>query len=69
MEPRPGEARIPTAWWTVILLAVTVIFLLVTAGFFAGAYSSYVPVTLQAQRSGLVMEADAKVKLRGVEVG
>lgn len=69
MESRPGDHRIPTAWWTVILIAAIVAFLLVTAGFFAGTYHSFVPVTLTAERSGLVMESGAKVKLRGVEVG
>ena len=33
------------------------------------ALKSYVPVTLTSDRSGLVMETNAKVKLRGVQVG
>ncbi|MBJ7337498.1 MCE family protein [Mycolicibacterium sp.] len=66
---RAGEARIHTAWWTAILLAVIIAFLVVTAGIFAGVGKSYVPVTLESDRSGLVMETDAKVKMRGVEVG
>ncbi len=69
METRPGDSRIPTAWWTVILLGAIAAFLLITAGVFAGVGTSYVPVTLKADRSGLVMETDAKVKMRGVEVG
>lgn len=69
MESRPGDHRIPTAWWTVILIAAIAAFLLVTAGFFAGSYHSFVPVILTVERSGLVMESGAKVKLRGVEVG
>ncbi|MDT5151164.1 MAG: phospholipid/cholesterol/gamma-HCH transport system substrate-binding protein [Mycobacterium sp.] len=69
MDPRPGESRISNKWWTVILILVIVVFLVVTAGFFAGTFNSYVPVTLQADRSGLVMESDAKVKMRGVEIG
>jgi len=36
---------------------------------FAGGFESSVPVTLISQRAGLVMNPDAKVKLRGVEVG
>lgn len=36
---------------------------------FAGTFSSFVPVTLTSDRSGLVMEDGAKVKMRGVEVG
>lgn len=36
---------------------------------FAGAFNPSVPITLTSDRSGLVMEAGAKVKMRGVEVG
>ncbi len=39
------------------------------SGMFTGSFSSYVPVTLTSDRSGLVMETGAKVKLRGVQVG
>src|ERR1700694_248596 len=69
MEPRPGEQRLHAAWWTVILFAVIGLFLYVTAAFFTGTYNSYVPVTLKADRTGLVMETGAKVKMRGVQVG
>src|ERR1700722_3699693 len=69
MEPRPGEQRIPTGWWTVILLAAIAAFLLVTTTFFAGTFRSYIPVTLTSDRSGLILETNAKVKMRGVQVG
>ena len=36
---------------------------------FSGQFRSFVPVTLTADRSGLVMESGAKVKMRGVVVG
>ena len=36
---------------------------------FQGGFSSGVPVTVVSQRAGLVMYPDARVKLRGVEVG
>ncbi|MFZ2529298.1 MAG: MCE family protein [Rhodococcus sp. (in: high G+C Gram-positive bacteria)] len=36
---------------------------------FVGGFTDSVPVTVTSARSGLVMETDAKVKLRGVEVG
>ncbi len=42
---------------------------LVTATSFDGTFRSYVPVTLTADRSGLVMDTDAKVMMRGVQVG
>jgi phospholipid/cholesterol/gamma-HCH transport system substrate-binding protein len=37
--------------------------------FFAGTFTSYVPVTLTSDRAGLVMDPGAKVKMRGVPVG
>ncbi|CDO31121.1 virulence factor Mce family protein [Mycolicibacterium vulneris] len=40
-----------------------------TGAMFSGTFRSYVPVTLTSDRSGLVMEPGAKVKLRGVQVG
>jgi phospholipid/cholesterol/gamma-HCH transport system substrate-binding protein len=69
VKPRKGEARLHNAWWTAILFALVAAFLLVTAGVYSGTFRSYVPVTLTSDRSGLVMEAGAKVKMRGVEVG
>jgi phospholipid/cholesterol/gamma-HCH transport system substrate-binding protein len=36
---------------------------------FAGTFRSFIPVTLTSDRSGLVLESGAKVKLRGVQVG
>ena len=58
-----------TAWWTVILVAAIIATTAMTSVFFTGSLTSYVPVTLTSDRSGLVMEPGAKVKLRGVQVG
>jgi phospholipid/cholesterol/gamma-HCH transport system substrate-binding protein len=69
MESRPGDHRIHPAWWTLILLVAVGVFVWVTTSLFAGTFRSYVPVTLTSDRSGLVMETNAKVKMRGVEVG
>ena len=69
MESRPGDHRIHPAWWTLILLVAVGVFVWVTTALFAGTFRSYVPVTLTSDRSGLVMETNAKVKMRGVEVG
>lgn len=55
--------------WTAILFTIIIAGVLVCSGFFAGTFSSYVPVTLASDRTGLVMEPGAKVKMRGVEVG
>ena len=69
MKSRSGQRRIPTAWWTVILLAAIAVFLFATTTAFAGTFRSYVPVTLTSDRAGLVLETNAKVMLRGVQVG
>lgn len=69
MDNRPGEYRIRTEWWTLFLFTAIIAFLLVTAGSFAGVYRSYVPVSLTADRAGLVMESGAPVQMRGIEVG
>ena len=56
-------------WSTLIMVAVNVLFFYVTLSFFRGSFTSYVPATLVSDRSGLVMEPGAKVKMRGVQVG
>jgi phospholipid/cholesterol/gamma-HCH transport system substrate-binding protein len=66
---RKGESRIHPVWWAVVLFAVIAAIVLVCSSLFAGTFSSFVPVTLTSDRSGLVMESGAKVKMRGVEVG
>jgi phospholipid/cholesterol/gamma-HCH transport system substrate-binding protein len=69
MNRRSGTHRIPTAWWTLMLLVAVAVFLFVTTTAFAGTFRSYVPVTLASDRAGLVLETNAKVMLRGVQVG
>jgi phospholipid/cholesterol/gamma-HCH transport system substrate-binding protein len=66
---RHGESRIQARWWTLILIVLSSAFVLISSALFAGTFRSYVPVTLMSDRSGLVMESNAKVKLRGVQVG
>jgi phospholipid/cholesterol/gamma-HCH transport system substrate-binding protein len=65
---RRGE-RLHPVWWALALLSAIALFLYVTLSFFRGTFSSSVPVTLASDRSGLVMESGAKVKMRGVQVG
>ncbi|OSC38941.1 MCE family protein [Mycobacterium decipiens] len=65
----PGRHRLHDAWWTLILFAAIGVVVLVTAVAFTGTFRSYVPVTLTADRSGLVMDDGAKVMMRGVQVG
>lgn len=64
-----GTSRIHPLWWTAALFAAIIALVVVCVAFFAGAFTSSVPVTLTSDRAGLVMETGAKVKLRGVEVG
>ena len=69
MEPRRGDHRIPTKWWPLFLFALIAVVVFVTATSFLGTFRSSLPVTLTSDRSGLVLETGAKVKLRGVDVG
>lgn len=55
--------------WAIILLVVGGLVVFLTAAMFSGSFRRVVPITLTSDRSGLVMEAGGKVKLRGVEVG
>jgi phospholipid/cholesterol/gamma-HCH transport system substrate-binding protein len=50
----------------VVVLAAIVA---VAVGLFQGSFTESVPVTVLSPRAGLVMNADAKVKMRGVQVG
>ena len=52
-----------------MLFVVVVAISALTALLFSGTLRKYDPLTLVSDRSGLVMENGAKVKLRGVQVG
>ncbi len=64
-----GETRASRLWSALALFAVIVVFVYATMGAFRQTFTSFVPVTLVSDRSGLVMDVGAKVKLRGVQVG
>lgn len=51
---------------TIVLIAII---FAVAIGLFQGSFTDSVPVTVYSPRAGLVMNPDAKVKMRGVEVG
>ncbi len=51
------------------MFAFIITITLVCSAMFAGKFTSYVPVTVTSERTGLMMESGAKVKMRGVEVG
>src|SRR5581483_6214622 len=50
-----------------ILLVVAIVVVAVIQ--FRGGFTSSVPVTVLSQRAGLVMNPDARVKMRGIQVG
>lgn len=63
------EHGLHPGWFTLILVVVFAILIWLTYALFAGTLREEVPVTLTSDRAGLVMETNAKVKLRGVQVG
>ncbi len=69
MNGRRRRYRIHYTWWTLILLTVIGLFVFATTAAFEGTFRPYVPVTLMSDRAGLVLETNAKVDLRGVQVG
>ncbi|AEF38285.1 MCE-family protein [Mycolicibacter sinensis] len=50
-------------------MAVAAATVALAVGLFRGSFASTVPVTVLSSRAGLVMNADAKVKLHGAQVG
>lgn len=52
-----------------MLCLATAAFVAVCSVIFAGTFTRSVPVTLASERSGLIMETNAKVKMRGIQVG
>lgn len=67
MDDREGGLH--PAWYTLILLVIFAVSVALTYALFTGSLRSVVPVTLTSDRSGLVMETNARVKMRGVQVG
>lgn len=63
------EEGMHPGWATLILVLVLAAAIWLTYALFTGTFRRSVPVTLTSDRAGLVMETNAKVKLRGVQVG
>jgi phospholipid/cholesterol/gamma-HCH transport system substrate-binding protein len=57
------------AWWTLLLVVLLGVAFWLTYSLFLGTFKATETVTLTSDRSGLVMETNARVKLRGVQVG
>jgi phospholipid/cholesterol/gamma-HCH transport system substrate-binding protein len=69
MKTARRRRSVHPVWWALSLFAVIGLIVWICSAMFAGSFNTYVPVTLTSDRTGLVMEPGAKVKLRGVEVG
>lgn len=69
MENTVSRRGVHPLWWTAALFATVIGLVLMCSAIFAGTFRRSVPVTLTSDRSGLVMESGAKVKMNGVEVG
>jgi phospholipid/cholesterol/gamma-HCH transport system substrate-binding protein len=61
--------RLGPGWLALLLVIAVAGAITVCLGAFNQSFTPSVPVTLTADRSGLVMEPYAKVKMRGVQVG
>ena len=72
VEGAAGRAGAPNRWRAVAGLA-TMVLVAVIVGFcvtmFGGGFAEGMPVTVMSPRAGLVMNADARVKIHGVQVG
>jgi phospholipid/cholesterol/gamma-HCH transport system substrate-binding protein len=62
-----GNAARPLAGLGLIVALALIVVLAVSL--FRGSFADTVPVTVVSDRAGLVMDKDAKVKMRGVQVG
>jgi len=67
-RPPAGRNYLPPLLGLATVGVVGLIFA-VAVGLFQGSFTTTVPVTVIAKRAGLVMNPDAKVKMRGVQVG
>lgn len=66
---RAGQPRIASEWLAAVLVVIIGAATFVSVGAFNRSFTPTVAVTLTSDRSGLVMEPNAKVKMRGVQVG
>ncbi len=67
-RPPAGRNYLPPLLGLITVVVIGLIFAL-AVGLFQGSFDQTVPVTVITQRAGLVMNSEAKVKLRGVQVG
>lgn len=65
----PRREGLHPGWWTLIFVVAVIATIATTTILFSGSLRAYVPVTLTADRAGLVMDRGAKVTFRGVQIG
>lgn len=63
---KPNTVRVLAGLGTVVVIVAIVA---LAVSLFRGSFTKTVPVTVISDRAGLVMNPDAKVKMRGVQVG
>jgi phospholipid/cholesterol/gamma-HCH transport system substrate-binding protein len=66
-RPKPRSYVRPLTGLATVVVILAIV--AVSIGLFRGDFTESIPVTLVAPRAGLVMNPDAKVKMRGVVVG
>jgi phospholipid/cholesterol/gamma-HCH transport system substrate-binding protein len=69
MDSQRQEKGLDPAWWTLVLLAMVIAMVVGTWAMFTRSLVSTLEVTVTSERSGLVLESGAKVKMRGVQIG
>jgi phospholipid/cholesterol/gamma-HCH transport system substrate-binding protein len=69
MSATRTRRSVSPGWWAALLVILIVGLMVTTVVLFTGSCQRYVDVTLTSDRSGLVMEPGAKVKMRGVQIG
>ncbi|ABM11345.1 MULTISPECIES: MCE family protein [Mycolicibacterium] len=69
MADGTGARRISPGWWAMLLVTGIVAAVVLSLAMFNRTFTPTVPVTLTADRSGLMLEPNSRVKMRGVQIG
>lgn len=69
MSERKKSFQMRAEWWAAALVVAIIAAIALSIAAFNNAFTATVPVTLVSDRSGLVLEPEAKVRLRGLQVG
>ncbi|MGV0768728.1 MCE family protein [Mycobacterium syngnathidarum] len=69
MESLPKNEGLPPRLWTLILFTTVAALVVGTWAVFTRALTPHLSIAVTSDRSGLVLESGAKVKMRGVQIG